>query len=233
MEFHPAYFFDLSHYAHASLFRDCELVWDALKHIESYLKERPLGSIEVEVPPGVHLVDRHLISIGKNTVLEPGAYIKGPCLIGEHCTVRQGAYLRGEIVVGDHCVLGHDTEIKHSILLNHAHAAHFAYVGDTILGNQTNLGAGTKCANLRLDNGEVIVIHEGKRFSTGLRKLGAILGDGSQTGCNSVLNPGTLFGKGVVCYPVCCVGGCIPSHHKVVMKQSETVLLPYRTSKVM
>lgn len=206
---HPHALFDLTHYTHAKLFENCSYVWEALAQIDPYLASFPLGSIECDVPDGVHLVDRHLISIGKNTVLEPGAYIKGPCIIGNNCTVRHGAYIRGQFICGDHCVVGHTTEVKHSIFLNHAAAAHFAYVGDSILGNNVNLGAGTKCANLRFDNGQVIVHSEDKRIPTGLRKFGAIFGDGAQSGCNSVTNPGTILCRGAVCFPCANIGGVV------------------------
>jgi bifunctional N-acetylglucosamine-1-phosphate-uridyltransferase/glucosamine-1-phosphate-acetyltransferase GlmU-like protein len=109
--------------------------------------------------------------------------------------VRHGDYVRPYVLTGKRCVIGHSTEVKHSILLDGAQAPHFNYVGDSILGKGVNLGAGVICANFRLDHGEVIVEVEGKRFKTGLRKFGAILGDLSQIGCNSVLNPGVLLRK--------------------------------------
>lgn len=205
----PAALFDLSTFAHAKLFENCSYVWEALAQIEPYLASYPLGSIECDVPEGVHLIDRDRITIGKNTVLEPGAYIKGPCIIGDNCTVRHGAYIRGDFICGNNCVIGHTTEVKHSIFLNHAAAAHFAYVGDTILGNNVNLGAGTKCANLRFDNGKVNVHDEGERIPTGLRKFGAVFGDGAQSGCNSVTNPGTILCPGATCNPCANVGGVI------------------------
>lgn len=211
-DFSAAYFFDLSNYSHASLFDLQGYVWKSLGQIEEYLRKLPLGKIEADIQEGCFLIDAHLITIEKGSVVEPGAYIKGPCYIGKNCVVRQGAYIRGNLITGDKCVIGHDTEIKNSILLNNAHAAHFAYVGDSILGNNVNLGAGTKCANLKLDNEKIVLKHEGKAFATGLRKFGAVLGDDSQTGCNSVTNPGTLFGRNVVCYPCVNVGGFVPSN---------------------
>lgn len=206
------YFFDLSAFAHAQLFESNKHPWMALKQIASYLSGKTLGKIECEIPNGAYLVDAHLISIGKNSEIEPGAYIKGPCIIGSNCTIRHGAYIRGNLITGDHCVIGHDTEVKNSILLNHALAAHFAYLGDTILGNRVNLGAGTKCANLKLDNGNVVVHYQDERVDTGLRKFGAIIGDDSQLGCNSVTNPGTLLGKKVFCYPLVNISGFVPSN---------------------
>ncbi len=208
----PEYYFDLTAFKHRSLFEVSAPVWNALSRISPYLKSLSLGRIETDVPQGVYLIHPELISIGKGTVLEPGAYIKGPCWIGEHCTVRHGAYLRGDVITGDHCVLGHASEFKNAILLDGAHAAHFAYVGDSILGSRVNLGAGTVCANLKLDKGLVTVHAEGERVGTGLKKFGAILGDDAQTGCHAVLNPGTLFGKNALCYPCMNVGGFVPAN---------------------
>ena len=135
------------------------------------------------------------ISIGKGTLIESGAMIKSPTVIGDFCEVRQGAYIRGYCLTGQNCVLGHVTEVKHSIFLNDAKAGHFAYIGDSILGNQVNLGAGTKLANLRFTEGQVAVKVQDKLVKTNLRKFGDILGDKVQTGCNSVTNPGTILGK--------------------------------------
>jgi len=135
------------------------------------------------------------ISIGQGVLIEPGAYIKSPTIIGDQTEVRHGAYIRGYCLIGANCVVGHVTEVKNSIFLNGAKAGHFAYLGDSILGNQVNLGAGTKLANLRFIKGEVSINTPKGLIKTGLRKLGAILGDQVQTGCNSVTNPGTLLGK--------------------------------------
>jgi len=135
------------------------------------------------------------IRIGKGVLIESGAFIQSPAIIGDYSEIRQGSYMRGYCLIGKKCVVGHVTEVKHSLFLNDAKAGHFAYVGDSILGNDVNLGAGTKLANLRFTSGAVEVRIKGGSLSTGLRKLGAILGDNVQTGCNSVTNPGTLLGK--------------------------------------
>lgn len=136
------------------------------------------------------------IHIGQGVLIEAGAYIKEPAIIGDYTEVRHGAYMRGFCVVGKRCVVGHATEVKHSIFLNDAKAGHFAYLGDSILGNNVNLGAGTKFANLRFLPGTVTIkTPDKKNIDSGLRKIGAILGDDCQTGCNSVTNPGTVMGK--------------------------------------
>jgi NDP-sugar pyrophosphorylase family protein len=127
--------------------------------------------------------------------VEPGAFIASPTIIGDMTEIRQGAYLRGYCLIGRRCVVGHVTEVKHSIFLDDAKAGHFAYLGDSILGNEVNLGAGTKLANLRFTPGNVKVRTPGGPVDSGLRKFGAILADFVQTGCNSVTNPGTILGK--------------------------------------
>jgi UDP-N-acetylglucosamine diphosphorylase / glucose-1-phosphate thymidylyltransferase / UDP-N-acetylgalactosamine diphosphorylase / glucosamine-1-phosphate N-acetyltransferase / galactosamine-1-phosphate N-acetyltransferase len=208
-------FFSLSECAHASLFEGCRYPWEALARLQAYLKSLVLGKIEIEIPSTVYLVNPELISIGEGTVIEPGAYIEGPCFIGKNCMIRHGAYIRGDVIAGNHCVIGHDTELKHSILLNRAAAAHFNYVGDSILGNGSNLGAGVKCANLRLDHQPVCVFFEGERIKTSLTKLGAIVGDGAQVGCNCVINPGTILGKNSFCFPCLNVYGYVPENGKV------------------
>lgn len=141
------------------------------------------------------------ISIGEGVLVESGALIKEPAIIGDQTEIRQGAYLRGYCLVGNRCVVGHTTEVKHSIFLDEAKAGHFAYLGDSILGANANLGAGTKFANLRFLPGNVRVKTADSTLDSGLRKFGAILGDEAQTGCNSVTNPGTLLGPGAILMP--------------------------------
>lgn len=181
----------------------------------------PNGSIQVfrsgemlenaaVIMPGAFLFNEQII-IGPGTIVEPGAFIKGPVVIGSHSEIRQGAYIRGECIVGSRCVVGHTTEMKGSILLDGAKAAHFAYVGDSILGRDVNLGAGTKLANLKMIPGSITVTIDKKRFDTGRRKLGAILGDHTETGCNSVTSPGTLMGPSSIVYAgVSAPGGYYP-----------------------
>lgn len=142
------------------------------------------------------------ISLGPGAVIEPGALIKGPTIIGAQSEVRQGAYIRGKCIIGSRCVVGHTTEIKSGIMLNGAKAGHFAYIGDSILGASSNLGAGTKLANLKITGSSVRVRIGHEWIDSGLRKFGAILGDTVEIGCNSVTNPGTLLGKGCLVHPV-------------------------------
>ena len=160
-----------------------------------------LDSLDVKETPVIlghchamaHIEGR--VYIEKGAIVEPGAFIKGPAYIGAGSEVRHGAYIRGNVFIGANCVVGHTTEVKGSCFLDGAKAGHFAYVGDSLLGQQTNLGAGTKIANLKLNKSIVRFIdpETGKASDSGLKKFGAILGDYAQTGCNSVLSPGSLL----------------------------------------
>ncbi len=151
----------------------------------------------VVIYPGAVLMDER-VHLGPGTVVEPGALIAGPTYVEGNAEIRQGAYVRGGCIVGSGCVVGHTTEMKNAVMLPGAKAGHFAYIGDSVLGRDTNLGAGTKLANLKVVPGPVRIrvgpeVHELPR-----RKVGAILGDKAQTGCNSVTNPGTVLGRRVI-----------------------------------
>jgi len=163
-----------------------------------------------------------LIQIGKGVIIEPGALIKGPAVIGDGTEVRQGAYIRGDVLVGTDCVVGHTTEMKSSVMLGGSKAGHFAYIGDSILG-AVNLGAGTKLANLKMVDSPVVLHIEGEVYDTGLRKFGAILGDGVETGCNSVTAPGTLLGKKVMLYPNGTARGYCPGGNIIKVRQNQEV----------
>jgi NDP-sugar pyrophosphorylase family protein len=158
------------------------------------------------------------IEIGKNSVVEAGALIKGPTIIGDQTEIRQGAYIRGEVLIGNDCVVGHTTEIKSSVMLGGSKAGHFAYIGNSILG-KVNLGAGTKLANLKMVGSPVVLTIDGVKYETGLRKFGAILADGVETGCNSVTMPGTLLGRNVLLYPNGTARGYYPPHKIIKVKQ--------------
>ncbi len=212
----PFNFFDLSQYAHPDLLSNIHFVWEGLLQIIPYLKSQALGKIEGTVSPQAFLINPEMIVIGKGTIVEPGAYIQGPCMIGQRCQIRHGAYIRGQVIIGDDCIVGHDTEIKHSILLNRAKASHFNYIGDSILGHDVNLGAGVKCANMKLDHSEVTVSLGGQVvYQTGLEKMGAIIGDGAQLGCNAVTSPGTLIGPQAIIYPCLHVQGYIADRKRI------------------
>ena len=150
-----------------------------------------------------HAIIEGAVYIEVGAKVGPTAFIQGPCYIASGAEIRHGAFIRGNVYVGKNAVVGHTTEVKGSIFFDDAKAGHFAYVGDSILGKNVNLGAGTKLANLKLDNQQVKVKHPEtmKRVTSGLRKLGAIMGDGVQTGCNSVLSPGSLLCPNTGVYP--------------------------------
>lgn len=221
-----SYFFDLSQYEHASLFEDDLFPWLVLQKLPDYFHNQVLGSLNGNISPHAYLIHPESINIGEGTIVEPGAFIQGPCIIGKHCVIRHGAYIRGNVITGDHCVIGHDSEVKHSIFLNHSHAPHFAYVGDSILGNGVNLGAGTKCANFKLDHATIHLHVMNQRIPTNMRKLGAIIGDKSQIGCNTVANPGTLLGQEVRCYPCLNIEGFIPTR-SLIKPSSKPVISAY------
>ena len=150
--------------------------------------------------------------IGEGTVVEPGAMIKGPAIIGKNCQIRHNAYLRENVIIGDGCVVGNSSELKNALLFNGAQAPHYNYVGDSILGHKAHLGAGVKISNLKMFPGNIEVEVDGVPFDTGLRKFGALLGDGAEAGCNAVLNPGSILGRGAVVYPNVFWRGILPAN---------------------
>jgi NDP-sugar pyrophosphorylase family protein len=224
-QFAPDQFFDLQEWRHASLLAPVSSVWEALgERLKEYLGEWPEWRIEIELPDGVHLLgDR--ISIAPGCRIEPGAVIVGPAILGENVTVRTGAYVRENVIVGAGCMVGAHSEIKGSILLPKAKAPHQNYVGDSILGRDVNLGAGTICSNVKNIGREVTFRAGGELIHTGLRKLGAVLGDGCKTGCNTVLNPGVLMGPGSVTYPNATLrSGLYPAQTLVKVRQSQQTI---------
>jgi UDP-N-acetylglucosamine diphosphorylase / glucose-1-phosphate thymidylyltransferase / UDP-N-acetylgalactosamine diphosphorylase / glucosamine-1-phosphate N-acetyltransferase / galactosamine-1-phosphate N-acetyltransferase len=191
--------FDLSQTEHASIFEGCPHAWDALKKIQAY--------VMAQVHPGLHnrcdgvaYIGEH-VAIGEGTVVEDGVMIKGPAIIGRNCEIRHNAYIREHVIIGDDCVVGNSCEVKNSLLFNGANVPHFNYVGDSILGHKAHLGAGVKISNFKLLAGNVCLELDGRSFDTGLRKFGALLGDHVDIGCNAVLNPGSIIGRGSVVYP--------------------------------
>lgn len=223
--FKPADLFDLAQTEHAAIFDGCTHAWEALKKIEPYLakvtKQNPPPRF-----PGATIGDRVLI--GEGTVVEPGAMIKGPAIIGKNCQIRHNAYIRENVLIGDGCVVGNASELKNALLFNGAQVPHFNYIGDSILGHKAHLGAGVICSNLKSLPGNVTVANPGGATSgepstlnsqlstpldTGLRKFGALIGDGAEVGCNSVLNPGSILGRGAIIYPGVNWRGFLPANH--------------------
>ncbi len=186
---------------------------------DELLATLPSERLETPIPPGVHLMGDRIV-IGKGVKLYPGVVLEGPLAIGDDCELRPGAYLRGGVWLGAGCVVGTHTEVKRSILLAGAKAPHLNYVGDSVLGANVNLGAGTILSNFRHDGAEIEVPDGLERIATGRRKLGALLGDGVLTGCNCVLHPGVVVGQGTQIYPgVMLRPGFYPPHHLVKLRQ--------------
>ncbi len=209
----PGRFFDLSNSYVTELFEECEYAWDALKQIDEMVRRISRASSDDSVVHGAVMQGAYIASsqvyIEKGARVEAGAFVKGPCYIGSGVEVRHGAYIRGRVILLDGSVVGHASEVKNSILLPQAKAPHFAYVGDSILGSRVNLGAGTKLSNVTITSMQdqtsgrrpsIVLPFDGQKYDTGLTKLGAILGDDCQTGCNSVLNPGSVLEPGCLVY---------------------------------
>lgn len=207
--FKPADLFDLAQTEHAAIFDGCEFAWEALKKIESYIAANLKPELRNKCEGVAYIGDN--VFIGEGTVVEDGVMIKGPAIIGRNCHIRHNAYLRENVILSDGCVVGNSTEIKNSLLFNKAGAPHFNYIGDSILGHKAHLGAGVKVSNIKLFAGNIKVTKDGKPFDTGLRKFGALLGDGVEIGCNAVLNPGSIVGRGAMIYPNVFWRGILPA----------------------
>jgi NDP-sugar pyrophosphorylase family protein len=220
--FKPADLFDLSQTEHAALFEGCHYAWEALPKIADYLQTRLRPGLHNRCEGVAFIGER--VFIGEGTVVEDGAMIKGPALIGRNCEIRHNAYLRENVIVGDGCTVGNSCELKNALLFNHAGVPHFNYVGDSILGFQVHLGAGVKISNLKLVPGHVLVEVEGKPVDTGLRKFGALVGDGVQIGCNTVLNPGSIIGRHSVIYPNINWRGVLPPNRLVKNRAMQEIL---------
>jgi UDP-N-acetylglucosamine diphosphorylase / glucose-1-phosphate thymidylyltransferase / UDP-N-acetylgalactosamine diphosphorylase / glucosamine-1-phosphate N-acetyltransferase / galactosamine-1-phosphate N-acetyltransferase len=208
--FKPADLFDLNQTGHAAIFDGCKFAWDALKKIEGYLAANLKPELLNKCDGRAYIGEQ--VFIGEGTVVEDGVMIKGPAIIGKNCRIRHNAYLRENVIIGDDCVVGNSTEIKNSLLFNHAVAPHYNYVGDSILGHKSHLGAGAKISNFKMFPGNIEVEMDGVPFDTGLRKFGALLGDGAEIGCNAVLNPGSIIGRGAVIYPNVFWRGILPAN---------------------
>jgi NDP-sugar pyrophosphorylase family protein len=225
LQFSVQDFLDVEDWEHRSLFVEDEPVWSALgARLKEYLESWTDWSIETDVPDCAHVLgDR--VSIGPRCKIEPGAVIIGPAIIGPDTLIRTGAYVRENVITGASCIIGAHSEAKGSILLPNARAPHQNYVGDSILGRNVNLGAGTICSNVKNIGREVTFRADGEVVHTGLRKFGAVLGDGCKTGCNTVLNPGVLMGPGSVTYPNASLrGGYYPAGTLVKVRQNQKLL---------
>jgi bifunctional UDP-N-acetylglucosamine pyrophosphorylase/glucosamine-1-phosphate N-acetyltransferase len=165
--------------------------WDLLEANEILMKGMDKGLVEGELEP--HVTLKGAVHIGRGTVVRNGAYIIGPVIIGENCEIGPNCLIRPYTCIGNKCKVGNAVEIKNSIIMDETHVPHLNYVGDSILGSRCNLGAGTKVANLRLDNKNVKTVLKGEVVDSGRRKLGVIMGDDVKTGINASIDPGTVI----------------------------------------
>lgn len=190
--------------------------WEVLTRIKTFIFE-----YAKTLPNDFERIDE-FVWVGKGTTIEKNVLIKGPAIIGYNCEIRHSAYIRENVIIGNDVVVGNSTEVKNSILFNKVQVPHFNYVSDSILGYKAHLGAGVITSNLK-SNGTLVKVRYGTDIiETGLRKFGAILGDSAEVGCNTVLNPGTILGKGSIVYPLCSVRGYVPENS--ILKNSGEIV---------
>lgn len=189
------------------LFDGAVYPWEVLPKISSFILE--LGAT---LDPEEYEKRGENVWVAKSAKVAPSAFINGPAIIGREAEVRHCAFIRGNAIVGEGAVVGNSTELKNVVLFNKVQVPHYNYVGDSILGFKAHMGAGSITSNVKSDKTLVVVKDGGEQIATGLKKFGAMLGDNVEVGCNSVLNPGTVIGRGSQVYPVSCVRGVIPAN---------------------
>ena len=197
--------YDLDHTLAKDYLSQFTYPWQALQGIKNFILE--LGPT---LPDAYHEVREH-VWVHESAIVAPTAYLGAPCIIGPRTEVRHCAFIRSSALVGADCVVGNSVELKNVILFDHVQTPHYNYVGDSILGYYSHMGAGSITSNVKSDK-TLVVVHGSEDMETGLKKFGAMLGDHVEVGCNSVLNPGTVIGPYSNIYPVSCVRGVIPSH---------------------
>ena len=198
--------YDLSHTAAKDYLSKFTYPWEALKGISEFIVTlgKSLSKDEYDNPS-------ENVWVHKTAKVFPTAYLGAPCIIGANTEVRHGAFIRGSALVGDNCVVGNSVELKNVILFDNVQTPHYNYVGDSILGYKSHMGAGSITSNVKSDKTNVVVKSDDEKIETGIKKIGAMLGDFVEVGCNSVLNPGTIIGRNSNIYPTSCVRGVIPS----------------------
>ncbi|MCQ2537666.1 MAG: UDP-N-acetylglucosamine pyrophosphorylase [Lachnospiraceae bacterium] len=199
--------YDLSHTKAADYLKGFEFPWEALSGISDLIIE-----IGKNLPAEEYDNPSENVWIAKDATVFATAYIGAPCIIGHKTEVRQCAFIRGSALVGDNCVVGNSTELKNVIIFDSVQVPHYNYVGDSILGYKSHMGAGSITSNVKSDKLPVVIKNEGEEIVTGRKKIGAMLGDYVEVGCNSVLNPGTVIGRNSNVYPTSCVRGVIPEN---------------------
>nr|MBP3681503.1 UDP-N-acetylglucosamine pyrophosphorylase [Clostridia bacterium] len=199
------------------IFNGCKYPWEVLPKIKDFIIElgQTLSSEEYN-----KICEN--IWIAKSATVAPTAYINGPTIIGKDAEIRHCAFIRGNAIVGEGCVVGNSTELKNVILFNKVQVPHYNYVGDSILGYRSHMGAGSITSNVKSDKKLVVVKDGTEKIETGLKKFGAMLGDNVEVGCGSVLNPGTVIGKNSNIYPLSSVRGVV-AENSIYKKQGEIV----------
>lgn len=200
--------YDLNETVAAELFRDTVYPWEVLPKIHDFIVE--LGK---QLPKEKFEERGENIWIAKSAKVAPTAALNGPLIVDEEAEIRHCAFIRGNAIVGKGAVVGNSTELKNVVLFNKVQVPHYNYVGDSILGFKSHMGAGSITSNVKSDKTLVTVKGENILIETGLKKMGAMLGDYVEVGCNSVLNPGTVIGRNSNIYPTSCVRGVIPAGH--------------------
>ena len=195
---------DLEHTIAAELFRDKTYPWEVLPEIKAFILK--LGATLPEAEFDHPAED---VWIAKDAKVFPSAYIGGPCIIDHEAEVRHCAFIRGSAIVGKGCVVGNSVELKNVVLFDKVQTPHYNYVGDSVLGYKSHMGAGSITSNVKSDK-TLVVVKGDVEIATGLKKFGAILGDFVEVGCNSVLNPGSILGRRVSVYPTSSVRGVVP-----------------------
>ena len=199
-------------------FDAAEYPWEILPKIKEICAKTVQNGLE-----GYTLLSQGIL-VGRNVKIAKTATIIPPAIIGHDTEIRPGAFIRGNVIVGEKCVIGNSSEFKNCILLNTVQCPHYNYVGDSILGNHAHTGAGTVCSNLKSD-GKNVVIHGDKEYETGLRKIGAFIGDYGDCGCNAVLCPGTIVGRHTQVYPLTRARGVYPENS--IVKDTKEVVAKY------
>jgi NDP-sugar pyrophosphorylase family protein len=223
--FEASELFDLTQSDHVKIFDGCRYAWEVLPKIARYVDENARPVLRNRCEGRAWIGEK--VFIDEGTMVEDGAMIKGPAIIGKNCQIRHNAYIREGVIVGDNCVIGNSSELKNALLFNGAQVPHFNYVGDSVLGHKAHLGAGVKISNFKLFGDNIFVEIDGEPFDTGLRKFGALLGDGSEIGCNAVLSPGSIIGRESVVYPNIAWRGILPEK-MIVKKDSPDGVVPRR-----
>ena len=208
---------DINNTISKDLFKETNYPWEVLPYIKDYIIT--LGN-NLDKDNYTEIEDH--IWVGSNVEIDKLSTIIAPCIIDDNTIIRPGAYIRGNAIIGKNCVIGNSTEINNAIIFDNCQLPHYNYVGDSILGYHVHLGAGVILSNLKNDGTNIDIKYKGKKVSTGMRKMGSVVGDSTEVGCNSVLYPGTIIGKNTNIYPLTRVRGIINSNS--IVKDENTVV---------